>query len=87
MSRFLRAIGWAAVAGGLLYAVVAGLIEPSLPNHTFGPSDTTDLLVGSVTTVVGLLFASLGELIGVAFAIEANTRRVADLLEATRTSK
>jgi hypothetical protein len=81
VSRLLRSLGWLLAVNGILYAVIAGIIEPSLPNHMFAASDVFDLFTGAASAVVGIIVVGYGELIGVAFAIEANTRSTAGLLE------
>lgn len=78
LSRLLRGLGWLVTIAGALYAVITGVIEPLLPQHRYGAGDAFDFLVGAGVAVVGISLVAYGELIGVAFAIEANTRRAAD---------
>ena len=85
LSRLLRGLGWAIAAAGALYALTAGIIEPMLPNHRFDMgSDGFDLAVGVGIAVLGIGLVAYGELVGVAFAIEANTRRAADAAAAAQ---
>ena len=78
VSRLLRGLGWLVTVAGALYGVIMGIIEPLLPQHRYGVSDVFDCLVGVAIAIVGIGIVAYGELIGVAFAIEANTRRAAD---------
>jgi len=78
VSRLLRGLGWLVTVAGASYAVITGIIEPLLPQHQYGAGDAFDFLVGAAVAVVGISIVAYGELIGVAFAIEANTRRAAD---------
>lgn len=75
ISRLLRGLGWIVVVGGALYAVITGIIEPMLPGHRFDVGDVFDFGVGLAILLVGIFVVAIGEIIGVLFAIEANTRK------------
>lgn len=74
VSLILRIVGGIAVVMGLLFAIIAGIIEPLLPGHAFGQGDGREILLGIITVFSGLLWIAFGEIIGVLFAIEKNTR-------------
>jgi CBS domain containing-hemolysin-like protein len=80
VSRLLRGLGWLITVAGALYGVITGIIEPMLPKHVFAAGDAFDFFCGAAVAVVGIGVVAYGELIGVAFAIEANTRRAADAI-------
>jgi hypothetical protein len=63
---------------GLYFAVYEGMIEPILPGHHFGSGDAMELGGGLLGVIAGLGSVALGEIIGVLFAIEANTRASAE---------
>ena len=75
VSICLKILGWLFVIFGLLYAVATGLIEPNKRGHSFGPEDIIDIASGLGILIFGLITAAFGEIIGVLFAIEDNTRR------------
>ncbi|MFA6244797.1 MAG: hypothetical protein WC655_27885 [Candidatus Hydrogenedentales bacterium] len=74
VSVVLRALGLLTTLVGLYYVLYEGIIEPNLPNHVFAPSDATEMAGGFVGLLAGLALIAFGEIIGVLFAIEANTR-------------
>jgi hypothetical protein len=78
ISRLLIGFGCLLIVGGFLYAVIIGIIEPLLPDHHSGAADVLDLLTGFSVAFSGIITVAGGEVIGVAFVIEANTRRTAD---------
>lgn len=79
--KALGALGWVLVVAGALYTIVAGVVEPNLSGHSFGPTDLLDILIGALSSILGLGLVAYGELIGVFLAIEENTRRGADGIE------
>jgi len=74
VSKIMRFVGGLLVLAGLYYFIYEGLIEPRLPGHHFDPDDLVELLCGIAGVVVGFGTVAAGELIGVLFAIEENTR-------------
>ena len=74
ISTMLTFFGWLVVVAGFLYAIYEGMIEPNRPGHSFNNGDFLDLALGSFLFLLGLFSAALGEIIGVLFAIELNTR-------------
>jgi hypothetical protein len=70
LSVILRILGWIAVVGGIIL-FIAGLAS------RFGP-DVGEALTGIVIVFWGFSAVVLGELIGVFFAIEENTRSAAN---------
>ena len=83
LSRSLRIVGWLAVALGVVYCVAFGIVEPILHNHRFSPENAFNLASGLAVAVAGVVLAWFGEALGVIYAIEANTRRTAELLSAS----
>ena len=75
ISICLKALGWFAVIYGLYFFVYEGLIEPHLEGHSFSPQDRLQIIQGLSIFVSGLITAAVGEIIGVLFAIEENTRK------------
>lgn len=75
ISLILRGAGIIICLGGLFFAVYQGIIEPNQQGHSFTNNDRTQLVVGSIGVLIGLLTAAFGEVIGVLFAIEENTRK------------
>ncbi len=78
VSQLLHIIGLLTAVAGVLYAVFAGVFEPMMPKHSFSFEDLFDFVVGAAAAVIGIVVVAFAEIIGVAFAIEANTRRTAD---------
>ncbi len=74
VSMCMRLAGGLVILVGLYYAAYEGVLEPNLPNHTFTQNDAMQLAGGLLLIVVGLATVALGEIIGVLFAIEENTR-------------
>lgn len=75
VSLVMRFVGWTLVLVGSYFGVWEGMIEPNLPNHRFTiPGDLEQLLGGVLALWFGLVAVVMGEVIGVLFAIEANTR-------------
>lgn len=77
VSQLLRTAGWLLVVGGLLFAVVAGLLQPNEPGRQ---RDMLELVAGGLAAFLGLIIVAVGESVGVLFAIESNTRKAASLL-------
>ena len=76
VSLLLRVAGWVIVAGSLLSVVIGiGNLLTSEDSFKWGG---IAVLVGIGSGVFGIIVVAIGELVGVAFAIEANTRRLAD---------
>lgn len=55
--------------------IETGIIEPMLPKHEFYGGDLTELLGGMLAFASGILFLFFSEIVGVALAIEKNTRK------------
>ena len=78
VSKLLRFLGWLLIIVGLFYFVAwEAVIEPHLPQHSFGQEDLFQLIAGIAATLLGLVAIVIGESVGVLFAIEANTRKTA----------
>ena len=75
LSYAWRIVGWLMTVGGL-YAALKVVYEY---HDEFGEQAFEKLLVGLGVLLVGQGLVIVGEMVGVAFAIEANTRRTADL--------
>lgn len=74
LSKVLKILGWLLIIPGLYFAVYQGIIEPNQVGHRFGNRDAIELGTGCLMVLFGLFAASFGEIIGVLFAIELNTR-------------
>lgn len=75
ISSAFKFFGWIIAVGGFGYAIVAGVYEPNQAGHSFNPSsDGLDIAFGSIGLIIGLVSIAIGEIIGVLFAIEENTR-------------
>ena len=74
ISIVLKIVGWIVVIPGVYFALYQGIIEPNQPGHHFATGDFIELGMGCLLTLFGLAAAALGEIIGVLFAIELNTR-------------
>ena len=77
VSFIIRLLGALSVVAGVYFALYEGAIEPNLANHRFSTQDMQQLVSGLGGIVSGLLMVAAGEIIGVLFAIEANTRKSA----------
>ncbi len=80
LSKFWRIVGWLVTVLGLIIMVLFlmfGLMEGHLRQQ-----ELLGVMVGGILFIVGLGQVALGEIVGVFFAIESNTRRTADLLAA-----
>ena len=75
VSKMLRYFGFVVFICGLAYALIAGLLEPLLPRHSYAISDAIEFAAGIAICLFGLITIALGESIGVLFAIEKNTRK------------
>lgn len=75
VSVVLRYAGVLILLVGLYLAVYQGIIEPLMPGHRFASDDFMELGGGLLLTIIGLVAVAFGEIIGVLFAIEANTRK------------
>ena len=76
VSQLLRGVGWLVFAGALICVFLsAGDLWAGDKNSKWGG---LTLVIGIAAGVVALIVVAIGELVGVAFAIEANTRRLAD---------
>jgi len=75
ISAILRIAGFLLLLPALYYFVYGGIIEPNLPGHGFGQEDLFQLLGGLLGCIIGLGVVAAGEIIGVLFSIEKNTRR------------
>jgi len=87
VSMCLKIFGWLFVVFGLLYAVAAGMIEPIKPGHRFDITDAIDIAAGLGIVISGLITAAFGEIIGVLFAIEDNTRQAYDAIRGNKSLK
>ncbi|RPH28273.1 MAG: hypothetical protein EHM93_18880 [Bacteroidales bacterium] len=74
ISAVLKVLCYIALIVGLYYFIYEGIIEPILPNHSFGPSDILQLQIGGVIIFFSLLTIAFCELIQVFIEIEKNTR-------------
>ncbi|MBW2569929.1 MAG: hypothetical protein JRE47_11340 [Deltaproteobacteria bacterium] len=74
LSILLRIGGWLLVIVGLYFAVYEGIIEPNQPGHRFDSGDQMQLITGFIQVISGICVVAFGEIIGVLFAIELNTR-------------
>ncbi len=75
VGKLLKAFGWIGVFAGIVFVFGAGVIEPSLPKHSFGPGDFWEIVGGLLFSLAALCIIAFGEIVGVLFAIEANTRQ------------
>lgn len=73
LSRFLGGAGWIVALVALLYAVGAGGVDP-IQKGRFRADDLIDLVAGAAGVLLGLFTVATGEMMGVIFAIERNTR-------------
>lgn len=78
-SIILRLIGALMFIGGVL-GFIASYAGRQSPN-------AIDLLISAAVAIVGLILVVMGEMIGVAFAIEANTRQLWPIEKNTRESQ
>lgn len=78
ISILIRIFGWLILLAGLAYAIAQGIIEPNLEGHTFRQEDQIQLGGGIFASLFGLFFVAIGEVVGVLFSIEANTRKAAE---------
>ena len=74
VSVVYRIFGFLLLIASLYYFLYEGIVEPRLPNHHFGETDLVELLGGLLGCIVSLGLVATGEVIGVLFAIEKNTR-------------
>lgn len=77
VATLLSVVGVVVLIAAVVYVVYESLIEPNLPDHRFGKQDALQGLVGLGVVISSLLVMAIGELIGVLFAIEDNTRQIA----------
>lgn len=75
ISILLRVLGWFSVISGVLSLfIVLSLV--------IGDSEKGIFLISSAVSVLsGLVAVAIGEVIGVLFAIEANTRKAAEAMQ------
>lgn len=74
VSIVYRIFGFLLLIASLYYFLYEGIVEPRLPNHCFADTDLFELLGGLLGCIVSLGLVATGEIIGVLFAIEKNTR-------------
>lgn len=74
VSVVYRIFGFLLLIASLYYFLYEGIVEPRLPNHCFADTDLFELLGGLLGCIVSLGLVATGEVIGVLFAIEKNTR-------------
>ena len=75
VSALLRFFGWLLFAGGI---ICLGLILTQLVSDLRGLGLIVTVPGAVVGVFLGLMLVAVGEIIGVLFAIEANTRRAAE---------
>jgi len=78
VSILIRILGWLGVVAGLYYLIYEGMIEPNLEGHKFGDGDILQIIQGFTSIIGGLVTVAIGEIIGVLFAIEKNTRKTSE---------
>ena len=77
VASIIKWTGWLLVAAGAAYAFYNGVVEPSQPGHYFNWSTNGfHIALGIGAMITGLFKIAIGELIGVLFAIEKNTRKI-----------
>ena len=78
ISQVLIYSGWALVIIAGIVALYFGMLEPGEAGHAFGTPNALWVGLGILAAVLGLITAAFGEVIGVLFAIEENTRLAAE---------
>lgn len=74
VSSMLKIFGCVLIVVGLYYGLWEGIIEPNQPQHRFEMDDLVQLFGGALSLWCGIVAVAFGEVIGVLFAIEENTR-------------
>ncbi len=74
VSFLLKFVGWIVFISGVVLAFYSGLFEPKQPGHYFGTTNMMQLGGCAILIILGLISTAIGEIIGVLFAIELNTR-------------
>jgi len=87
VSMLLKFFGWLFVVIGILYAVGKGIIVPMNSGGHFDLGDLLSISTGFGLTISGLIIAAIGEIIGVLFAIEENTRRACNAVLVTENTQ
>ncbi len=83
VGKLLKTLGLHGVLAGVVMAITLGIIEPLLSGFDFGTGDFLDIAAGFVVVLLSLVAIAFGEIVGVLFAIEVNTRQ-ASLSKTTR---
>ena len=73
ISILLRIVGWIIILGAIVFTFYK--IVPTSSGQRFTSSDWMQLVTGLSIAMVGLVGVAFGEIVGVFFAIEENTRK------------
>ncbi|HAR65040.1 MAG TPA: hypothetical protein DCR55_02345 [Lentisphaeria bacterium] len=76
ISLLLKILGWLIICLGAYVAIAHGLLAQEPQVTLVGESSVLSIGAGSFLILTGLLSAAFGEIIGVLFSIELNTRTV-----------
>lgn len=80
ISLLLRICGWILIVFGVIF-MFKTILGTMGPHQYWGQEDTMKLMANIALITLGLITVAIGELIGVAFAIEKNTRDTRDHLK------
>ncbi|MBM3161888.1 MAG: hypothetical protein FJZ79_00825 [Chlorobi bacterium] len=75
ISSVFRIVGGILLLPSIYFFLWEGLIEPKLPSHFFSQNDFFELMGGLFGCLISLGVIAMGEIIGVLFSIEKNTRQ------------
>ena len=82
VAAFLCFVGWLIAGGGAIFFVVA--VAKAFRADTFNWWDIAPVFISLLVAAIGALIVATGEIIGVLFAIESNTRLSAERLSRLR---